>query len=74
MTCRRQRELLLTFWTDFHSHHTSGAEHGSVSDKKSIALWYSGLRSFGRRISGARLVDSVLDFMRMIVIGESLRC
>jgi len=37
-------ELLLTIWIDFHSSHTSCAEHSSVSDNKSIALWCSALR------------------------------
>jgi len=49
------------------------ANHSSVSDKKSIALWYSGLRSFGRRKSGARGVDTVPDFMRFAVMRHAGR-
>jgi len=65
-------ESLLTIRTDSHSSHTSGAEHSSVSDKKSIALWYSGLMRFGRRKGGAGRVDTVPALMRFAVMWHAV--
>src|SRR5215510_8364713 len=45
--------------------------HSSVSDKKSIALWCSGLRSFGRRKSSDGRVDMVPVFMRFAVMWHA---
>ena len=47
--------------------------HSSVSDRKSIALWCSGLRSFGRRRSSDGRVDMVPDFMRFAVVWDAGR-
>ena len=46
-------------------------DHSSASDRKSIALWYSGLRGFGRRKSNDGRVDMVPDFMRFAVVWRA---